>query len=103
MDPAPRQLAGFRASGLAFLVAGATLFTQVLVHRMVSAKLLNNYAFLVISLTMLGFALSGVVLTRALPGILARIEDVVQSEPLGDVTLKGIAQPVVVFNVTGVK
>jgi hypothetical protein len=53
-----------RASALAFLVAGATLFVQVLVHRMISAKLLNNYAFLVISLTMLGFALSGVVLTR---------------------------------------
>src|SRR5262245_44207507 len=31
---------------------------------MVSAKLLNNYAFLVISLTMLGFASSAVVLTR---------------------------------------
>ena len=30
----------------------------------VSAKLLNNFAFLIISLTMLGFALSGVVLTR---------------------------------------
>jgi spermidine synthase len=55
-----------RAAALAFLAAGATLFLQVLVHRMVSAKLLNNYAFLVISLTMLGFALSGVVLTRAL-------------------------------------
>jgi spermidine synthase len=55
-----------RAAALAFLAAGATLFVQVLVHRMVSAKLLNNYAFLVISLTMLGFALSGVVLTRAL-------------------------------------
>jgi len=53
-----------RASALAFLAAGTTLFVQVLVHRMVSAKLLNNYAFLVISLTMLGFALSGVVLTR---------------------------------------
>lgn len=55
-----------RAAALAFLAAGATLFVQVLVHRMVSAKLLNNYAFLVISLTMLGFALSGVLLTRLL-------------------------------------
>lgn len=55
-----------RAAALAFLAAATTLFVQVLVHRMVSAKLLNNYAFLVISLTMLGFALSGVILTRAL-------------------------------------
>lgn len=53
-----------RAAGLAFLVAGVTLSTQILVHRLVSAKLLNNYAFLVISLTMLGFAFSGIVLTR---------------------------------------
>jgi hypothetical protein len=35
-----------------------TLFAQILVHRMASLKLLNNLAFLVISLTMLGFALS---------------------------------------------
>jgi len=55
-----------RAGAIAFLAAGATLFVQVLVHRMISAKLLNNYAFLVISLTMLGFALSGVALTRLL-------------------------------------
>jgi spermidine synthase len=55
-----------RAAPLALLTAAVTLFVQVLVHRMVSAKLLNNYAFLVISLTMLGFALSGVVLTRLL-------------------------------------
>src|SRR5258708_24668173 len=52
-----------RACALAFITAFTTLFTQVLVHRMVSAKLLNNYAFLVISLTMLGFALSGVILS----------------------------------------
>lgn len=61
-----------RASGVAFLAAAATLFTQILVHRMVSAKLLNNYAFLVISLTMLGFALSGVLLTRVQPWFTAR-------------------------------
>jgi spermidine synthase len=47
-------------------VAAYTLFIQVLAHRIVSAKLLNNFAFLVISLTMLGFAFSGVVLTRGL-------------------------------------
>ena len=64
-----------RAGGVAFLTAAATLFLQVLVHRMVSAKLLNNFAFLVISLTMLGFALSGVVLTRWLDTVLARLQD----------------------------
>jgi hypothetical protein len=57
------RLSPGRAAGLAFLTAAVTLLLQILVHRMVSAKLLNNYAFLVISLTMLGFALSGVVLS----------------------------------------
>lgn len=66
-----------RAAGLAFLTAAVTLLTQVLVHRMVSAKLLNNYAFLVISLTMLGFAGSGVVLTRWLPWVLVRLNEVI--------------------------
>ena len=33
----------------------------------------------------------------------SRIEDVVQAEPLGDLVLKGIAQPVPVLNVTGIK
>ena len=54
-----------RAAALAFLAAGATLFVQVLVHRIVTAKLLNNFAFVVISLTMLGFAASGVLLDPA--------------------------------------
>ena len=58
-----------RAAVLAFLTAFVTLFVQVLVHRMVSAKLLNNFAFLVISLTMLGFASSAVVLTRYRVGL----------------------------------
>ena len=49
---------------LAFVTAAVTLASQVLVHRMVSAKLLNNFAFFVLSLTMLGFAASGVLLTR---------------------------------------
>lgn len=44
---------------------------------MVSAKLLNNYAFLVISLTMLGFAVSGVILTFWQRGILDRLADTV--------------------------
>ena len=34
---------------------------------------------------------------------LARIEDTTQAELLGEVTLKGIAQPVPVFNVTAFK
>ena len=38
-----------RAGMLAFLAAGVTLFVQVLVHRMVSAKLLNNFAFLAVA------------------------------------------------------
>lgn len=53
-----------RAAALAFLTAFSILLIQVLAHRMVSAKLLNNYAFFIISLTMLGFALSGTILTR---------------------------------------
>jgi hypothetical protein len=64
-----------RASALAFLTAAATLSLQVLVHRMVSTKLLNNYAFLVISLTMLGFALSGVILSFWQRGLLDRLAD----------------------------
>jgi hypothetical protein len=66
-----------RASLLAFVTAFVTLFTQVLINRVVSAKLLNNFAFLVISLTMLGFALSGVVLSRSLPRLLERLDDVI--------------------------
>ncbi len=67
-SPAPTEnslgpLTTAQASALAFLTAGTTLALQILIHRIVSAKLLNNYAFLVISLTMLGFAISGVVLT----------------------------------------
>jgi spermidine synthase len=66
-----------RASALAFLTAAVTLFMQVLVHRMVSAKLMNNYAFLVISLTMLGFALSAVVLSQWQDPLLGRRDEVV--------------------------
>ena len=64
-----------RASLLAFVTAAATLFLQVLVHRLVSAKLLNNYAFLVISLTMLGFAVSGSLLTLGVKAFLRRIPE----------------------------
>ena len=64
-----------RASALAFVVAGLALFLQILVHRIIAAKLLNNFAFFVISLTMLGFAVSGVLLTRVLPRVLANARD----------------------------
>jgi spermidine synthase len=53
-----------RAGALAFVAAGMTLVAQVAVHRIVSAKMLNNFAFLVLSLTMLGFAASGAWLSR---------------------------------------
>lgn len=62
----------WRIDAMAFATAGVTLFVQVLVHRLVSAKLLNNYAFVVIGLTMLGFGVSGAVLSRALPSALRR-------------------------------
>ena len=45
-----------RANVLAFFTAFSVLATQVLVHRLVQAKLVSNFAFLVLSLTMLGFA-----------------------------------------------
>ena len=51
-----------RGYGVSFLTAFMTLAVQILVCRIISAKLLNNYAFLVIALTMLGFAVSGVLL-----------------------------------------
>ncbi|OGA18866.1 MAG: hypothetical protein A3I63_09440 [Betaproteobacteria bacterium RIFCSPLOWO2_02_FULL_66_14] len=34
---------------------------------------------------------------------LARIEDLIQAEPLGDLVLKGVAHPVPAFNITGLK
>jgi len=48
-----------------------------------------------------GDAKGGQILTH--PETLARIEDMAQAEPLGEVTLKGIAQPVKVFNLTAFK
>jgi spermidine synthase len=68
-----------RAAALAFLTAAAALFCQVLVHRVVSAKLLNNYAFVVISLTMLGFAVSGAVLARFARRLYSAPEETVAS------------------------
>jgi len=64
-----------RASALSFITAFVILAMQVLVARIVSAKLLNNYAFFVISLTMLGFAVSGVILSRWLAKFVARAGD----------------------------
>jgi spermidine synthase len=71
-SPAADRSGTRHAAAIAFLVAAAALFAQVLVHRTISAKLLNNYAFLVISLTMLGFAAAGILLTPRLPAVLAR-------------------------------
>lgn len=74
--PAPAARADFaRAATVTFLSAGGALFAQVLVHRLISAKLLNNYAFLVISLTMLGFAAAGVILTPRLSRMLERRDE----------------------------
>ncbi len=66
------KLTTVRACSLAFLVAFAALFLQVLVHRIISAKLLNDYAFLVISLTMLGFAAAGALLSLVQRFVLGR-------------------------------
>src|SRR5437867_12604362 len=67
---------------LAFTTAGVTLFTQVLAHRIVAAKLLNNFAFLIVSLTMLGFALSAGVLSGWLGALLPRMRDVLNLSAL---------------------
>lgn len=72
-----RSLTASRAGLIAFLVACVTLAVQVLVHRMVAVKLVNNFVFLVISLTMLGFAVSGVVLTRWQDALQDRRDDVI--------------------------
>ncbi len=55
-----------RVALVTFTTAFVTLAAQILFHRIISAKLLNNFAFFVISLTMLGFACSGVILSRRL-------------------------------------
>jgi hypothetical protein len=73
--PIPRVSRRYFAS--AFLVAFATLAAQILFHRIISAKLQNSYAFLVISLTMLGFACSGVILSRYLTKWSDRLDELV--------------------------
>lgn len=72
-EASPEGLSPARAALVAFVVAGTTLSLQILMHRLVSAKLLNNYAFLVISLTMLGFAAAGVALTAIQDKVRARL------------------------------
>jgi hypothetical protein len=64
-----------RACHLAFLFACVTLFIQVLVYRIISLKLLNSYAFLTISLTLLGFACSSIILSRWLDLVLDHMND----------------------------
>jgi len=71
----PDPIGNRQAMICACAAAAVTLFTQVLVHRVVSAKFYNNFAFLVISLTMLGFAISGVVLSRWLDAVLLRLRE----------------------------
>ncbi len=66
-----------RFAAAAFAIAFATLVAQILFCRIISAKLLNSYAFLVISLTMLGFACSGVILSRSLARWLERIDEMI--------------------------
>lgn len=67
--------ARLRPAALAVVAAFVTLACQVLVHRLVQAKLVNNYTFLIVSLTMLGFAASGVLLARWLPRLSLRPAD----------------------------
>jgi Ni/Fe-hydrogenase subunit HybB-like protein len=74
-----QHIASSRAGALAFLTAAVTLLTQILVHRIVSAKVLNNFAFLVISLSMLGFALAGVILSRWLNRFLENRDEVLST------------------------
>jgi spermidine synthase len=69
------RISNTRGAIVIFAVALSTLASQVLFHRVISAKLLNNYAFLVISLTMLGFACSGVILSRKLNEWLGRFSE----------------------------
>lgn len=64
-----------RAAALALVTAAATLALQILLHRLVSAKLVNNFAFFIISLTMLGFAFSGVLLSVWLDRVLADLRE----------------------------
>jgi predicted membrane-bound spermidine synthase len=53
--------------------AFSTLVHELLLVRWVSARLLNNYAFLIVSLTMAGFAIGGVLLSLAGPRVLSRL------------------------------
>jgi len=56
------------------MIAFATLVQEVLLVRLVSARLLNNYAFLIVSLTLAGFAVGAIILSIGQRSILARLE-----------------------------
>jgi spermidine synthase len=72
-----RTTRAWKANLMAFMAAAVTLLVQVLVHRVIAAKLSNNFAFLVIALSMLGFAFSGVVLSRTFPFVDRNVRDVI--------------------------
>jgi hypothetical protein len=61
-----------RSAWVSFFTALTTLATQILLCRVINAKFFNNFAFLMISLTMLGFAISGVILAFNL-GLMRRL------------------------------
>ncbi len=74
-DPQPDRPArtAWRRHGAGIAtIAFATLLQELLLMRLVSARLLNNYAFLVVSLTMAGFAIGGLLLTFLQPRLSAR-------------------------------
>lgn len=56
------------------LFAFATLVHELLLVRWVSARLLNNFAFLILSLTMAGFAIGSVILTLGGDRVLRRLD-----------------------------
>src|SRR5690348_10771770 len=89
-----------RAGALAFLMAFVTLFVQVLLCRIISVKLLNSYAFLVISLTMLGFACSGILLTKLLPWFDKHRDDALLLSSAG-FAVSFLAAVAVVYHVDG--
>lgn len=75
-------MSGARGAGIAFVAAFLAFYVQILLHRVLSAKLLGNYVFLVVSLAMLGLAVSGVVLSRARRIFEARDEAIATSAGL---------------------
>lgn len=66
---------GWRSAAGIAAIAFATLLHELLLVRWVSARLLNNYAFLIISLSMAGFAIGGLLLALWADRIVRKIED----------------------------